>query len=405
MADYNQITSDSVVDLVFHLNWKGGNTVHSEGFQASRVNIWRDTLPPPLLDGLRGKEAGERLHVDLAHEEVAAVFDRHDLIDVKRSQFDRRPTDGGIIEPRFGRFYPKGMLRGVDGIFRANVQPFRCVGLNNGHLTADFNHPLADKDLRLSVVVGRVEPKNSERGGTSVEWLESLTSGPGMQARWRGQPTDYFSTDAFGRGDEQPDARFYRNPRFVHHIDDGAREVITNTYGRFLNDGMEVLDLMSSWQSHVPAPLSPARMVGLGLNADELKRNAQLSDVLVRDLNADAALPFDADTFDAVVNSLSVEYLTDPLGVFREVARILRPGGYFIVTFSNRWFPTKSIKIWQELHEFERMGLVLEYFLRAGGFKDLQTYSMRGLPRPHDDKYFPQLPHSDPVYAVWGRKR
>lgn len=181
--------------------------------------------------------------------------------------------------------------------------------------------------------------------------------------------------------------------------------MVRNTYGRFLTDGMQVLDLMSSWQSHIPANLHLDRLVGLGLNEDELKSNSQLSDFRGHDLNADSRLPFESNTFDAVVNTVSVEYLTDPLPVFREVSRILRPDGYFIVTFSNRWFPTKVIKIWQELHEFERMGLVLEYFLRAGGFKKLQTYSIRGLPRPHDDKYYPELLFSDPVYAVWGRKQ
>jgi SAM-dependent methyltransferase len=191
----------------------------------------------------------------------------------------------------------------------------------------------------------------------------------------------------------------------VHHIDDTAREVVKNTYGRFLSNGMQVLDLMSSWQSHIPSHLNLERTVGLGLNEKELKKNTELSDFRVQDLNIDTTLPFESNTFDAVVNTVSVEYLIDPLAVFKEVARILRPDGYFIVTFSNRWFPTKAIRIWPELHEFERMGLVLEYFLRAGGFKDLQTYSMRGLPRPCDDKYFPELRHSDPVYAVWGRKQ
>jgi SAM-dependent methyltransferase len=92
------------------------------------------------------------------------------------------------------------------------------------------------------------------------------------------------------------------------------------------------------------------------------------------------------------------------LAVFEEVARVLRDEGYFIITFSNRWFPTKAIKIWKELHEFERMGMVLDYFIRSGGFKGLQTYSFRGLPRPHDDKYFPDQWYSDPVYVVWGQK-
>ena len=125
---------------------------------------------------------------------------------------------------------------------------------------------------------------------------------------------------------------------------------------------------------------------------------------MVQDLNLDARLPFESDSFDAVVCAVSVEYLIDPLAVFKEVGRILRTDGPFILTFSNRWFPTKAIKIWKELHEFEGMGLVLEYFLRSGGFKNLQTYSIRGLPRPHDDKYFPDLSFSDPIYAVWGQK-
>ena len=319
--------------------------------------------------------------------------------------FDRRYREGVLTEPRVGRFYPKGTLRGFTGIFRENVQPFRCVGLNNGNLTVDFNHPLAGRDLQISAVVGKVDLKETERGGTSNDWMEVVTTGPGMQARWQDCQTDYFSDDNFTREDEQNDAGFYLKPRFVHHIDDTAREMITNTYGRFLGNGMRVLDLMSSWESHLPAGVKYEQVVGLGLNEDELKRNRQLSEYRVHNLNDNPTLPFESDMFDAVVNTVSVEYLTDPLKVFQEVNRILRPNGTFVVTFSNRWFPTKAIRIWSELHEFERMGLVMEYFLRTGGFKDLQTYSIRGLPRPHDDSYFPELFFSDPVYAVWGRKK
>jgi len=405
MKTYDRISSDSIVDLIFHLKWKSDAAVHTDAYQASRVNIWRDHFPPALLDVLMNKEAGERLQVPLKDRDAVAAYTPQNLFEIKTTQFDRRFRQGMVTEPRLGRFYPRGMLKGIAGIFRANVQPFRCVGLSNGHMKVDLNHPLAGKDLHLSVVVGKVGLKVAERGGTSVDWMETLTSGPGMQARWHMQQTDYFSDGAFGRDDDQPDANFYRNPRYVHHIDDTAREMVRNTYGRFLTDGMQVLDLMSSWQSHIPANLHLGRLVGLGLNENELNRNSQLSDFRVHDLNANATLPFESNIFDAVVNTASVEYLTEPLAVFREVLRILRPDGYFIVTFSNRWFPTKAIKIWQDLHEFERTGLVMEYFLRAGGFKDLQTYSIRGLPRPRDDKYFPELLYSDPVYAVWGRKQ
>ena len=405
MLDTNRITSDSVLDLIFNLKWKSNRVVHTDSYQASRVNMWRDLLPPALLDTLMNKDAGERVQVPLEDGEAVKAFTSQNLFDIHCTQFDRQSSKDMVSEPRLGRFYPKGLLKGIAGIFKANVQPFRCVGLNNGHMTIDFNHPLAGKNLHLSVVIGKVGLKSVERGGTSIDWMETLTNGPGMQARWQNQKTDYFSDDAFVRDDDQPDANFYRKPRFVCHIDDTACEMVRNTYGRFLTDGMQVLDLMSSWQSHIHANLKLDRLVGLGLNEDELNRNSQLSDVRVHDLNADSKLPFESNTFDAVVNTVSVEYLTDPLAVFRDVSRILRPDGYFILTFSNRWFPTKAIKIWQELHEFERMGLVLEYFLRTGGFKDLQTYSIRGLPRPHDDKYFPELLFSDPVYAVWGRKQ
>ena len=103
-----------------------------------------------------------------------------------------------------------------------------------------------------------------------------------------------------------------------------------------------------------------------------------------------------------MICSLSVEYLMHPFEVFTEINRVLKPGGIFMVTFSNRWFPPKAISIWPELHEFERMGLVLEFFLKSGQYKNLHTYSMRGLPRPQDDKYYSQILFSDPVYAVWG---
>ena len=404
MANIHQINTDSVVDLIFHLRWKSGPATHTDGLQASRINIWRDLLPSALLDGLMGRESGERIELQLNNGDTAVSFDPHNLFEIKNHQFNRRFRPNTTIEPQLGRFYPKGLLKGVNGIFKANIEPFRCVGLNNGNLTVDFNHPLASKKLNLSAVVGKVVDKKIERGGTSIDWMENLLSGPGMQARWQGLQTDYFSNDAFNREDEQPDAEFYRYPRLVSHIDETAREIIKNTYGRFLTDDMPVLDLMSSWQTHLPGKIRPKQLIGLGLNAEELKKNTRLTEFVVKDLNREPKLPFEDKTFEAVINTVSVEYLIDPLAVFREVSRILRPGGIFIVTFSNRWFPTKAIKIWSELHEFERMGMVLEFFLRSGGFKDLQTYSIRGLPRPHDDRYFPDLFFSDPIYAVWGTK-
>ena len=90
--------------------------------------------------------------------------------------------------------------------------------------------------------------------------------------------------------------------------------------------------------------------------------------------------------------------------VFDGTARILKPGGLLIHTFSNRWFPPKAIRLWPQLHEFERVGFVMDLFLQSGQFKGLATFSARGWDRPETDKYFPDMPQSDPVFAVWGRK-
>jgi SAM-dependent methyltransferase/FKBP-type peptidyl-prolyl cis-trans isomerase 2 len=403
-VELKKINSDSIVDIIFHLKWRSEAAIHTDGYQASRVNIWRDLLPPSLMDSIRGKQAGERVEIRLDSKDFLPAFEEKNLFQIKSSQFEPRLALETSTRPGVGRFYPKGLLKDVAGVFSANVQPFRCVERNNGHLTVDFNHPLSGKDFALAAVIGKVDATDNERGGGSVDWMGALTEGPGMQGRWHSRETDFFSDQAFRREDESPDSRFYSSPRYVQHIDNTAIEMVKNTYGRFLKDGMNVLDLMSSWQSHLPDNLRFNRVAGLGLNARELKKNPRLSEPVVQDLNENSRLPFDTGRFDAVVCTVSVEYLTEPLAIFKEVARVLQDDGYFIVTFSNRWFPSKAIKIWPELHEFERMGMVLEYFIRSGGFRNLQTYSIRGLPRPHDDKYYPGLRYADPVYAVWGQK-
>jgi len=352
-----------------------------------------------------GRQGGDEIELTFESRQVLPSFQQGQIMEIRRKQFDVDPLGTHTTGPQLGRFYPKGLLKDISGVFRNNIAPFRCVGINNGNLSVDFNHPLAGKDLRLSTIIGKIELKQIERGGTSMDWMERLTEGPGMQARWRGQASDYLTDRAFEREDSTKDPIFYRNPRFVQHLDDTALSLVKNTYNRFLSDGMQVLDLMSSWQSHIPGRHRLKRLVGLGLNQSELERNNQLTESIVQDLNVEPKLPFPDDTFDVVLCTVSVEYLIDPLTVFDEVARVLKSGGYLVVTFSNRWFPTKAIQLWKELHEFERMGLVLEYFMQTGVFDDLHTYSMRRLPRPHDDKYFPELVYSDPLYAVWGRKK
>ena len=119
-------------------------------------------------------------------------------------------------------------------------------------------------------------------------------------------------------------------------------------------------------------------------------------------MNDESQLPFENESFDACICTVSVEYLVDPIAVFKQVGRVLKPGGPFMITFSDRWFDTKVIKLWTGLHPFERMALVTNYFAESGMFSNLNTESIRGYPRPEDDKHFPDRRDSDPVFAVWG---
>ena len=169
----------------------------------------------------------------------------------------------------------------------------------------------------------------------------------------------------FERGDERPDDEFYAVDRLVTHIDDGAIAAVGDLYEELGLDG-EVLDLCSSWVSHFRAP--PRRLVALGMNTAELAANGAATERLVHDLNADPALPFPAGSFDAVTCCVSVDYLTRPLEVFAEVARVLRDGSPFVCTFSNRCFPTKAIRGWLVTDDAGHAELVGVYFDATVGF-------------------------------------
>lgn len=195
----------------------------------------------------------------------------------------------------------------------------------------------------------------------------------------------------FRRYDEAADEAFYMVPRRVVHIDDGAIRALTALLAKLLPPGGVYLDLMSSWRSHLPDTAQPARVVGLGMNAAEMADNPQLNTYLVHNLNETPNLPLATAEFDAAICTVSVQYMTQPLAVFQEVNRVLKPGGRFVVSFSNRCFPTKAIAAWASSGDEEHQELVQYYFTAAGNWTTPQTAS-------HTPR------HSDPLYAVWAEK-
>lgn len=201
-----------------------------------------------------------------------------------------------------------------------------------------------------------------------------------------------FRAEHFRRADEDPDSAFYGFARLVTHIDDAAIAALTQFYRRFLSADSDVLDLMSSWVSHLPAEMAYRGVVGLGMNAEELAANPRLTRALVHDLNRTPTLPFADASFDACLIAVSVQYLTRPLEVFAEIARVLRPGGGLAVSFSNRMFPTKAVALWQALDDGGHADVVGLY-CRLAGFAAPDLVDLSPAPGA-----------SDPLYVVTARK-
>ncbi|XP_059284331.1 uncharacterized protein LOC132037744 isoform X2 [Lycium ferocissimum] len=206
-----------------------------------------------------------------------------------------------------------------------------------------------------------------------------------------------FKDEDFQRFDESSDTLFYEMPRFVTHIDDQAIAALTKYYSEVLpssnSPGVAILDMCSSWVSHYPAGYKQERIVGMGMNEEELKRNPVLTEYVVQDLNINPKLPFEDNTFDVITNVVSVDYLTKPIDVFKEMSRVLKPGGLAIMSFSNRCFFTKAISIWTSTGDADHVMIVGSYFHYAGGFEPPQAVDIS-----------PNPGRSDPMYIVYSRK-
>ncbi|KAK7363954.1 hypothetical protein VNO80_12239 [Phaseolus coccineus] len=226
------------------------------------------------------------------------------------------------------------------------------------------------------------------KGGSSVDELLKDVDWPDQFP---------FKEEDFQRFDETPDSLFYEAPRFVTHIDDPAIAALTKYYSKVFppskTPGVSILDTCSSWVSHFPPGYKQERVVGLGMNEEELKRNPVLTEYAVQDLNVNPKLPFEDNSFDIITNVVSVDYLTKPLDVFKEMCRVLKPGGQAIMSFSNRCFWTKAISIWTSTGDADHVMIVGSYFHYAGGFEPPQAVDIS-----------PNPGRSDPMYIVYSRK-
>jgi hypothetical protein len=197
---------------------------------------------------------------------------------------------------------------------------------------------------------------------------------------------------AFAKLDTEDDEAFYEPPRLVCHIDEGAIAALTEFYRTVLPAGGVLLDLMSSWVSHLPPEVVYAEIIGHGMNAEELAANPRLDRRFAQNLNRDPTLPLADGSIDAAMICVSIQYLQRPVELLRDVARVLRPGGPLVVSFSNRCFWTKAVAIWRALDDDGHANLV-EQYLRHAGFAEITIHTLA--------EWVEDV--ADPMIAVVGR--
>lgn len=198
--------------------------------------------------------------------------------------------------------------------------------------------------------------------------------------------------------DESDDRLFYSYPRFVTHVDDGFIAQLTQLYRDRLKPNSRIFDMMSSWVSHLPQDMTFAHVEGHGLNQEELAKNRRLNHYFVQNLNDNPHLRLEDQSFDAVLNAVSVQYIQHPEVVFSEIHRILKPGGIAIISFSNRMFYQKAIQAWREGNEGSRVALVKRYFKAVEGFSNPEAIARKSdLP---SILQFMGMGGGDPFYAI-----
>ncbi|MEB3292648.1 MAG: methyltransferase domain-containing protein [Synechococcales bacterium] len=203
--------------------------------------------------------------------------------------------------------------------------------------------------------------------------------------------------------DPNDDGNFYDYPRLVTHVDDGFIDQLTELYRQRLQPGTRILDLMSSWVSHLPEEMAFSHVEGHGMNEVELSKNPRLDRYFVQDLNTEPKLPLLDEGFDAVLCTVSVQYLQYPEAVFSEIYRILKPQGLCMISFSNRMFYQKAIAAWRDGSEGDRVNLVRSYFMGIPRFSTPEVIAQPGQVRSPLLRMM-GMGMADPFYAVISRR-
>ena len=166
--------------------------------------------------------------------------------------------------------------------------------------------------------------------------------------------------------DESNDSLFYSSPKFVYHLDSNFRQNLSKLYEEEIKNNSTVLDLMSSWDSYLPKNVNYKKVIGHGLNKEELEKNKAFDNYWVQNFNINQKIPLENETIDFCLMVAAWQYLQYPEKISEEIARILNQNGKFIIAFSNRAFWHKAPNIWTYSSEIERIEYVRDILVKNG---------------------------------------
>lgn len=387
-SDEDRIAGQGDVVLVKYKGYLEDGTVFDSSDKKELI-VGGGQIVTGFDDAIRGMRPGERKKVTLPPDQAYGQRNDDMLISVSKSDL---PPELSALK--------QGQSVGLGGGMVAVVS-----AIDKDTVVLDANPPLAGKTLMYDVELVVIKSPPLE-GKMMIGWqgkelrvpfarTDSLASkvldDPKWPAAWPYSPAD------FRRQDESTDEEFYNQPRFVTHIDNGFIGAIKSFYdlqfSQAPQDEYSVLDICSSWVSHYPTKLRAKRIAITGMNAMELKANKQATEYTAKDLNVEPKLPYGDNEFDFVTNVVSVDYLNKPQEIFKEMHRVLKPGGVAIMSFSNRCFATKAIAMWvRSMNDGPgHCQIVGNYFHFSpmGGWKSISSVDIS-----------PNPGRSDPVWVV-----
>lgn len=382
------------IDLI----WEEDNVKHVENYFI-RPHMWldADTLPRNLYEWLEGKEVGDIFESTYSAGELFEPYSSKNILPIKWISEEEKKFF------KVGRFYPLETLKGREGKNSIEKPFFRCIEKRDDLFFADFNHPLSEKKCTLRAKIIKVVEQSDVKcgtGGICYDWLSEFGFGIGMQAKFKQIETDFYSENSFTVEDPDESGIFYESNSSIINIDLVLKNKIGEVLENIIGDNSKILDIMGRT---TPYLRNNPDITIIGLNKEVSTLNKKISSINNKNIFKDFRLPYYDNQFDIVICSFCFEYIPHPHEFVSEVKRVLKTDGSFVTIFTNRYFKPKSILLWSELNDFERLGYLQDIYKKTN-FKEVNTYTSRGYLRALSDPEAVIDRHSAPLFLIKGYK-